>query len=241
MQPINQELEIFNRYLHLFKIEREQFFALHRQMVTNHPEWIRNNDARTNLLAKPVNFLLTALANFHLYRYAMHDIRFWEMTIGLNPVPPHEAEAAGFELMTFYRVATFTFLFSSIEHGCRAILRTIDPTAHSEGAFKTVSDHLFTRAATVTNASKHIQLLDFMRIMRNTIHNNGVFLPVNGRDIEFVIDSHTYNFISGKRAEFFGWDTTLQILPPIRLLLVDLINAPEVLSCPMIEDIASHS
>jgi len=237
----DEKRAFFDKYVGAFASEREKFLALHTQLAQLHPEWIGQQDARTNLVAKPVNFLLTTIVNLRLLQHTVGDMQFWTVAVNATMDEPKNVEAAAFELITFYRVATLVFLFSAVEHGIRAILRGVSPTAPTEGAYYGVYMRLLKQDAQVAQADDHVNLLDFLRTLRNTIHNNGVYLPVNGKDRDFTIGGKKYEFRVGKRAEFFGWDTLLDILDPLRKLMRDLLEAPEVACLSSIEDVASHS
>ncbi len=66
MQFTDREKALLKEYLQSFAVERELFLVLHQRVCAEHPEWVTNGDARSNILAKPVNLILTALANLHL-------------------------------------------------------------------------------------------------------------------------------------------------------------------------------
>lgn len=231
----------FDDQVRAFSAERGQFVALHSRVAKAHPDWAPRNDARICLLGKQVNFLFTTIVNLRLLQHAVDDMRFWSLAISRELDRPDKVAPAVFELITFYRVATLVFVFSAVEHGMRAMLRTIRPSAQADGPFYSVYIAILRSDCTVAHSRDHINLLDFLRTLRNTIHNNGVFLPTNGKNVDFTIAGRTYQFRVGRQADFFGWDTLLHILPPLRTLLSDLMDAPEIEAISFVEDVATHA
>ena len=113
-------------------------------------------------------------------------------------------------LSPFTASPAWSSLFSAVEHGVRAIRRAVKPSApEADGPFYGVYVAVLRSECTVARREEHIQLLDFLRTLRNTIHNNGVFQPTNGKDVDFTVAGREYAFRVGKQASFFGWDTLL--------------------------------
>lgn len=89
-------------------------------------------------------------------------------------------------------------------------------------------------------AEVHTHLFDFLRLLRNTIHNNGVYYPVNRKDAAFAIQGRDYILECGKRVDVFGWEYFIEWLDPIREALADVTSAPAVVAPDQISDIASQ-
>lgn len=55
--------EAVNKYVVALAASRDRFVALHSELAALHPKWVPMHDARTALVAKPINLLLSAIAN----------------------------------------------------------------------------------------------------------------------------------------------------------------------------------
>jgi hypothetical protein len=75
-------------------------------------------------------------------------------------------------------------MFSSIESSLRLFLRALDPTACNGGMkeFNSIYDCLF-NSKLATAPADGIELLNLLRLVRNTIHNNGVYFNPRGTDV----------------------------------------------------------
>lgn len=222
--------------------ERAAFLALHSRVAAAHPDWVSKNDARTNLLAKPINHVLMAIVNVQIVQRVLVYVDFWRTNVSPDLNTPELIGPPYFEQNTFYRFGFFLFLLSNIEHGFRAIqpkvVRGIDE--HSDQPFAQVYSTLFRAVLTPALAAEHGNTFDLLRTLRNTVHNNGVFSPNIRKDAEFTVAGTKYSFVVGKRADYFGWEHFIGWLPPIRSALTDVTDAPLVASVQHISDVASH-
>jgi hypothetical protein len=234
--------EAAERFIALLDRERAAFLALHRRVIAEHPEWLQQHDARSNLLAKPVNLILIAIVNMRLTRQFLPHVEFWRSQVSPTLDSAESIGAPYFEQNTFYRFGFFLFLLSNIEHGLRAIqpriVKGID--VHSQKPFEQVYRSLFNAVLAPARATELGTLYDLLRTMRNTLHNNGVYSPHNQKDVAFSVAGQAYEFRVNRRVEYFGWEYFIRWLGPIREGLADLIDAPAVLAVPVISDIASH-
>jgi hypothetical protein len=235
--------EAAERFIAQLTLERAAFLALHQRVVGAHPEWPKQHDARSNLLAKPVNLILTAIVNLRLTQQYLPHVAFWRQHISPEFDSAESIGGSYFEQNTFYRFGFFLFLLSNIEHGFRAIQpRIVKGTdIHSQQPFEQVYRSLFNALLPSERAVEVATLYDLLRTMRNTVHNNGVYSPHNQKDVSFNVAGQAYDFRVNRRVEYFGWEFFIRWLGPIRESLASLIDAPEVVAIPTIADIASHS
>ncbi len=235
------EHELGEEYIAGLIRARASFIALHQNIAVAHPEWVSSQDARTNLLAKPVNLILIAIVNLRVLQDVVSSIDFWRWRVDPLLNTPETIRPPSFEQGTFYRFGFIQFMLSNIEHGFRAIYARVvsdtDEPAHQ--AFAHVYSGLFRAVLTEDQAEAHTKLFDFLRLLRNTIHNNGVYYPVNKRDARFTIHGREYVLEFGKRVDVFGWEYFIEWLDPIRDALADVIDAPAVIKVDHISDIAA--
>jgi hypothetical protein len=235
--------EAAERFIGQLDRERAAFLELHQRVAAAHPEWLREHDARTNLLAKPVNIILIAVVNMRLTQRFLPYVDFWRSHISPAYDSPSAIDQPYFEQNTFYRFGFFIFLLSNIEHGFRAIqprvVKGVD--SHSQQPFEQVYKSLFDAVLPAAKATELTTLYDLLRTMRNTVHNNGVYSPRSQKDATYDVAGRVYEFRLNRRVEYFGWEFFIAWLDPIRRSLAEVVDAPAVTAITSISDIASHS
>src|SRR5437868_1942077 len=88
----------------------------------------------------------------------------------------------------FVKLGLIHTLFGITENAFRAYLRAIDPTACAGGnkQFGKIYECLFARLAKdpagVSISAAGVVLLDLWREVRNSLHNNGVYVNPDGKD-----------------------------------------------------------
>ena len=78
-------------------------------------------------------------------------------------------------------------------------------------------------------------LLDLLCCIRNTNHNNGVYLPLNGKDKNIKFDGELYKFITDNKI-LFTWHQLLDFVVGVNEMLHDVILNPEIINLPAIDD-----
>ena len=126
----------------------------------------------------------------------------------------------------FLRTFFIQELFSLIEGSFRVFVRALDPNACNQGrdAFKNIYVWLLSRLS----ISSEIPLLDLMRNIRNTMHNDGVFLPTNDKDVVVEWKGKEYHFVVGKVIDFISWSFLLNLMPDISSLIGKTVESNEL-------------
>ncbi|MEC7227284.1 MAG: hypothetical protein VXW00_10475 [Candidatus Latescibacterota bacterium] len=116
-------------------------------------------------------------------------------------------------------------MFLAVESSLRLFLRAIDPAACNGGMaeFKSIYECLF-RSKLSAVPSNGIALLDLLRLVRNTIHNNGVYFHPNGNDASITWDGETFEFKQGSPVDFVTWDFMIRVSEALRQLLREVVE-----------------
>lgn len=126
----------------------------------------------------------------------------------------------------------YTFMhliFGEIENTSRQLLRKIDPaaannaTADISGVFRALCSRI---GHTPTESE---ELLELLRLSRNTIHSNGVFYPKNQQDADVVYKGKTYHFTHTKSVDFLSWKFLIDRLDDVRELFTAIISNSNIL------------
>jgi hypothetical protein len=194
-------------------------------LAANHPSW-GARDARVTLFNKCVN----VMRSVHLgVVFMIHHLTKpgWWAEKGKYGATKEAIQQSLDEFNMFLRISFIQGLFSAIESSLRLFVRALDPKACSAGCadFKNIYEWILKRLS----LQRHGPLLDLLRNVRNSMHNNGLFFRKSGDDT-VVYKGQTYAFRVGKPNDFVTWKFVLDILPDIRLLLNDIVESPEVVA-----------
>lgn len=190
-------------------------------------------DARITAYSKAINVLNSVqLAFTFISKHLLHG-QWWE-GVARNPIPNADRQIYANEFANFTKIAFVQGMFLAIESSLRLFLRSIDPSACNGGTaeFKSIYECLFRSKLSVAPADG-IALLDLLRFVRNTIHNNGVYFHKSGNDASVAWDGETFQFKHGKPVDFVTWEFMMRISEALRLLLREVVEAPEVRAISM--------
>ncbi len=197
------------------------------------------SDARTSALAKHVNVLnRIQLGLFFLHKDLLSPD--WWRRIGKGGLPLSDMLVYAKEYETFIRMGFVLNLSSSVESSFRLFVRALDPSACRGGLaeFNSVYSWLLKRLGLDTQDSK--SLLDLLRHVRNTQHNNGVYFDRQGKDRTVEWREQIYAFQHEKAIDFVHWPLLLNVASEIQKLLVALATHKELKEIPVIPDPYLH-
>lgn len=151
-----------------------------------------------------------------------------------NPIGPSEA----FELAMFYKLGFMHFIFSATESSLRQLLRAINPTACNNGTadFKSIYDCLIRTELGLRGTQDWIDMLDLFRLIRNTIHNNGVYVNKFGADAEVTYQGILYRFKHGQKIDIVWWDLCLALISDVNNFFITLTAHDRVVSLSHVKD-----
>jgi hypothetical protein len=210
----------------LRKVEclRDRAAAQKDTLCLRYPSWDAVHDARLTTFAKVINVANSAQLALTFVGQHLLDPNWWHGT-AKEKIPPNDANIYINEFVNFAKIAFVQFLFSSIESGFRILLRAVDPSACSQGTaeFKSVYECLL-RSKLATTPPGGIDLLDLLRFIRNTVHNNGVFFNRSGTDEQVAYKGKTYSFFYGKAVDFVTWDSLISVAQDLIDLVVAVVS-----------------
>ena len=175
-------------------------------------------------LAKFINVLNSVqLAFTFTSKHLLHK-QWWD-AIAKTSIPDGDKQAYARQFENFSKIGFVHALFSAIESSLRLFLRALDPAACNGGTaeFKSIYDCLFNSklAKTPTDGT---QLLDLLRLIRNTIHNNGVYISPRGGAVTLNWQGKTFDFKQGVAVDFVTWDFLILVSDSLRALLRQVVE-----------------
>ncbi len=114
-------------------------------------------------------------------------------------------------------------LFSIVEVALREYLKNLDKENYDEKwNIMTVCNKLFDKMSNKEDLELEKKAFNFLRLIRNSLHSNGVFAPSSEHDKKkssILYKGKTYNFIIGERPAFVTWELLLDIAEDMKTLL----------------------
>lgn len=159
----------------------------------------------------------------------------WWTSIGQNLSHKKQFDIID-DCIGFTKMVFFQNIFASTENFLRIILRTLDPNEckFGTGPFENIYTNLFSRL----NLRHHCPLMDLMRCVRNTVHNNGVYFHKSRNDLTIVYKGNSYEFKIGKIVDFLTWDFAIHLINETVIMINEIINHSDIIVHPKIIDLS---
>lgn len=209
-------------------------FHLKKDIITSQfPSWNPIKDARITIFSKCINVCNSTQLAFTFMHFHLTDPQWWKQ-IGKSEIPLTDIQIYLSEYDMFTKIGYIQFSFASIESAFRLYVKALDPTACNNGTseFKSIYSYLLKRLS----LQSHENILDILRLIRNTVHNNGVYFHKNGNNETVTYKGIVYNFNIGTPITFVTWDFIFEIIKDVEDLIVDVINSSEISNIIDIQD-----
>ena len=159
---------------------RTDFFASLQETRNKYPKMRKENDSRITFFSKSIVVIDSVTMCFIFADRHLSDNKWWTASAHLYNLntPPMESRVPMLEgFKQFTLLGFFHFMFSTMESSIRLIAKKIDSTQDEkmQGSFDNVYTWLIKR---LNLWNRYVKLMDILRLIRNTIHNNGVYSPV---------------------------------------------------------------
>ena len=161
--------------------------------------------------------------------------RFWRQPNGIIDIPRTitdqdiQVKVEGF--FGFIRTAFTHLVFSQVETTFRAFLRTIAPGTVGDGTgeFKSIYECLLrTYLPRAEGWDSEIVALDFFRVIRNLIHNNGFYLNRRAANVQIEHRGKLYFFQHNQHADFLPLPVVFDVVEDIIRALDQIIWHPKI-------------
>lgn len=178
----------------------------------------KEDDARLTAFNKLNNVLTTTNLSYFLIHTYLLEKDWWKVNQKLE-VTESSIQNIINEFEMFYRIGLIQNLNYSIESTFRIFVRALDSSACKGGKaeYKSIYDWLLKKLNLQTS---NTELLDLLRNIRNTMHNNGLFYPTNGQNQSVTFRGSSYNFVFASANTFVTTELIVSLIPD----LLDLVN-----------------
>jgi hypothetical protein len=126
------------------------------------------------------------------------------------------------------KFAVFHVAMSTFECAFRSFLRALSPgTANDARAeFKSIYESLL--RTQLSFPEEDLSLLELVRLIRNTVHNEGLHKPAGKKSVDISFRGHTYSFTESAPIEFVTWHFVLERLADLIDLQDRVIRSPQL-------------
>jgi hypothetical protein len=127
----------------------------------------------------------------------------------------------------FLKLGFTSTLFFVVEGVVKSYLQYIDAAAYKKKkSIKSKCECLMNEKLEWSNFRFDCRVFDFLRLIRNCLHSNGMHFPLGDADSNVTIEYRgvTYEFRDGQRLDFVTWDLLLDIANDMRTLLFQIAN-----------------
>jgi hypothetical protein len=224
-QLTEQELEALKKRISDLA---EKALAERDKAVKAHPNWKSAKDERIVALAKfyhatwpiacQMDFLLT-------------DVSKGKLASRKLSCAPAKPDQAANSFADSCRVSLGLFIHQCTEGSIRGVCRALDPTALNGATknYKSVYDHVLDTIL-ATKPAESTELLDLLRTIRNTVHNNGTYLSPSGSDYLITYQGKSYDFKHGQAADHATFDLLVKLAEDVFGLLLAVMNDRNVVN-----------
>ena len=206
-----------------------------REALTKKYSW-KADDARITAFNKLNNVLTTINLGYFLMHTYLSKKDWWKANQKLE-VTESSIHNTLNEFEMFYRIGLIQNIVYSIESSFRIFVRALDSTACKGGQaeFKSIYDWLLKK---LNLQATNTELLDLIRNIRNTMHNNGLFFPTNGQNQSVTYKGTTYNFVVGQPNNFVTTELMISLVPELLKLVDTVVQTKPLVDIGHIQEIS---
>jgi len=206
---------------HLVRI-RDQALADKHHLLAANPTWDDRRDGRVVLMNKFINTLNTCILSWTFAADYLLDGNWWDERY--PHVPVTDRQIYRYEFWVSTRWTFIIALFSCFDSSFRVFLRHFDPSAESGRPISFVRVWKALRGHLAGRYVKTSRSLDFLRMVRNTVHNNNVFIDPEGKNRQITYRGRRYRFRDGRPIRFVTWEVLLDLTDDLRRLTMLILT-----------------
>lgn len=202
-----------------------------RQVIAIWPTIDKGSDMRLTAFAKCGSVIVSTTFSMHLLvRYLLSDKWWQENVSNFKEFQPCLIDYILEQHQQVVKLGFVYLFFSSIESSFRTFATIADPKFADNDKFKNVYGHLIKKL----KLSRHyINLLDLMRLCRNTTHTNGYH---NAPNAVITYKGKKYPFVKGETPMYFEWSELTHLMYDVKDLLLEIVKSPQFATQDKIND-----
>jgi len=232
---VENHMESQEYYLNIattFDEVREKFTKFQENIIQSHSDW-DFQDARLVIFRKVVQMLNGFGIGFsHIHREFINS-EWFKQLYGDELGNDENQKRLCREFELFLSSGIIIFLYGAIESSMRIISLKIDSVRFP----KNINfSSLYKTFLADLNLEQYVNLLKIWGYLRNTIHNNGIFLPFDGQDQIIEYQGTTFKFENGKQHNVQRWEMLALLIGDFCEMVSHIIESEKVSSIKEIPD-----
>lgn len=208
-----------------------------QSIIQDFPRWSATDARRWALSRFPTMFFMPVLG-LCLRRTVLEDPRWWE---AYSPGAGHLLFDRGRdEFDRHLKSKLLLDLAHNVEHPFRVILKALDPSNRATDFSAIYRDLLRANNPYLKNVPPRWQeVLDLIRLSRNTVHNSWVHSPANQKNYSVTFKGVSYAFVVGNQLEFMSWDFLHDLAEEALRIMVAVVRDENVIALSAIPDLGA--
>ncbi len=198
---------------------------------------IKEGDARLSFFYKLRTSHNMFRLSYGFYEKYLLTHKFWEENYPDFIMSNKNMNKICSEYDMFLRSSFITEIYSAFESSFRVLIHEIDSKYYDENKFS------FTRMAKkILNdlqLSAEYPLVNHFSLIRNSIHSNGIFHPLDGKGKKIIYKNKTFVYKVGEPVQYAGWEDLLSISKLIHYLFFFIVERLQNYNFSFIKEPAS--
>ncbi|MEX1014353.1 MAG: hypothetical protein WDZ80_04300 [Candidatus Paceibacterota bacterium] len=199
-------------------------------------EWDNNTDIRIRIFNNLNNLVLSNSINMLLTREYVCDLDWLNKIYNID-----NEDHAHYLLGNFVAISIngyFYSLTSIIENFFRSTVRTVRPGNKGVSSITKIQKSLFESLGKDSNTykSKYKELLRLIFILRNRIHNNGIYIDPKHPEEHIKYRDQTYTFIHGNFQHYLDQQLLIYFTCDVYEMILDIVQHEKIKKHSVIED-----
>jgi hypothetical protein len=194
-------------------------------VLVNSYHWDTNKDLRLTSIKRLARIMTGLNVSFQYLSYSDQNAVLTGIRLPLEE--NIEIEQYLIPNKVFLKIGFSSSLFFVVEGVLKSYLQFLDEKTYKElKGIRNICNCLLDEKLVWEVVRFDCQVFDFLRLIRNTLHSNGVHYSQSSKERNVTINykEKSYSFIEGARINFVTWDLLLDITNDMRTLLFHLSN-----------------
>lgn len=202
----------------------EDFPAWQARRAEYGSDYLRH-ESRREIFVSVVTLIENAQLSYLLLRDHLTDDVWWRQHLeGVSEDKRHS-------VLHEYAIMTKWFLlhglFSVVEETLRSIQRAAAEKMPVAGGFKTIAK-ITAAILLASNQEGYTELFRLVRLTRNTIHTNGVFLPEDEHDAYLAYKGEEFHFVVGRPIEWLNDQRAIWFIEELTRAMSEIVRSEAV-------------
>lgn len=209
----------------------EEFTKSMERINQDHSDW-DFQDARRVIFRKIIQILNGFAIGFsHIHREFINQEWFKMLYREVGTEENQKKLCNEFEI--FLGSGLIIFLYGAIESSMRIIALKLNSKIFPKNISFSSLNKTFLEEL---NLDQYVNLLRIWGNLRNTIHNNGIFLPFNGKDQIIEYHNTKFKFENGKQHTIQGWKMYSLLVRDLTDMVTSIVDSDDVSAIKEIPD-----